>query len=115
MKGRIMADKKMPEALKLVTTPEEERVDPGSVLIFELDGVEYRIPNKARPSLGYGYMRRIRKDGAVAAEAWMLEKSLGEDALEALENYDDLTDAEDKRIKERVQAIILGGAELPKG
>jgi hypothetical protein len=89
-----------------------------TALIFSLqqdDGSVYecRVPNRARPSLGYGYMRRIRKEGKEAAEAWLMEKVLGDEALTVLENYDDLTPAQNASITARIRDVAMGGLQSP--
>lgn len=80
------------------------------------DGNEtpYYIENRARPNLSYGYMRRIRQVGQAEAESWMMEKVLGNDAMEALEEMDDLDPEDDKALRERIRDITMGGMEAPK-
>lgn len=94
--------------------------DAESVVVFAIqheDGTvfEKSIPNVARPNLTYGYLRRIRQVGQMEAEAWMMGEVLGDDGLEALENYEGMTPELDDAIKKRVRDITQGGTQNPKG
>lgn len=98
---------------------EENLTEENSVLIFAIENengpdFEKRIPNVARPNLSYGYLRRVRQVGQVEAEAWMMWKVLGDDGLEALEEYEGMTPEVDEAIKKRVQAVTSGGTQNPK-
>lgn len=85
-----------------------------TTVLFEIDGVEYSIENRQRPNLSYGYLRRIREEGAQAATAWLMEKILTKEALLALEEYEDMTTEEDAALQKALERIALGGSG-PKG
>lgn len=79
----------------------------------------YTVPAKPNPGLGLQYLRIARQDAGLAT-SWLLETALGErgyDALiEELAAYDPETaQAQMTAITERVQKIVLGGLEAPKG
>lgn len=98
----------------------EPMTEENSVLVFAIEhedgsSFEKRIPSAARPNLTYGYLRRVRSVGQVEAEAWMMWKVLGDDGLEALEEYEGLTPDLDEAIKKRVRDITQGGAQNPAG
>lgn len=108
------------DGAKPTIADDAELTEANSVLIFAIehdDGsvFEKRIPNVARPSLSYGYLRRVRQLGQVEAEAWMMWKVLGDDGLEALEEYEGMTPEVDEAIKKRIEAVTSGGAQNPKG
>lgn len=86
-------------------TPEREKT-----LLFSLNGEDFFIENRKRPNLSFGYMRRLRTEGEVAAESWMMEKMLGLEALEALENFDDMTDDDATALNTRLREIAMGGS-----
>lgn len=75
---------------------------------------EFTIENRVRPSLVYGYMRRLRSLGAEQAQAWMLDKVLGDDALAYLEDQDDLTFEDNEALNQRIKEITMGGLQGPK-
>lgn len=54
------------------------------VTLFVLDGVEYQVPSKPSPALMQRWLRDVRKKGASAATAMLLDTMLGEEALDAL-------------------------------
>lgn len=97
----------------------KEKGEVATTLLFtgiEEDGteIEFRIDNRARPNIAFGYMRRLRSVGPEAAQAYMLEQMLGDDALAYLERQEDLTEEENEAIMDRVKTIAMGGAQAPK-
>lgn len=107
------------DGAKPIVSEGDELTEANSVLIFAIeheDGTvfEKRIPNVARPNLSYGYLRRVRQEGQVEAEAWMTWKVLGDDGLEALEEYEGMTPEVDEAIKRRIQEVTSGGSQNPK-
>lgn len=109
-------DKMTPAPMLPKDTGLPELTEENSVLVFAIEGddgevFEKRMHTAARPNLTYGYLRRVRRDGQVEAEAWMMEQVLGDDGLEALENYEGLTPDLDEAIKKRVRDITSGGVQ----
>lgn len=93
--------------------------DEGDVAPAETITETFTVPAKPNPGLGLQYLRLARQDGGIAA-SWLLETALGErgyDALiEELAAYDpDEAQAQMTKINERIQGIVLGGLEAPKG
>jgi hypothetical protein len=84
------------------------------VPLFYIDGKEYSVPVNLPPALGLRYMRRVR-DGASHVEAamFLFMEAIGEDALNALCECEEVDRNAMEKIVERVLEIALGGA--PQG
>lgn len=92
----------------------EEEGDIGRVELFTIDGETYTIANKPRANLAVGYLRRAAVN-ADAAMGYLINEVLDEDALEALEGCDDMTQDDMTSIFQVIQRVALGGLEAPKG
>lgn len=103
---------------EIVIRPKAKKAKETTLLFtgVEPDGteIEFTIENRARPNIAFGYMRRLRNVGAEAAQAYLLEMMLGDEALAYLEQQEDLTQEENDAIMERVKNIAMGGAQAPK-
>lgn len=86
-------------------------VPEGKSLLFSLNGVDYYIENRSRPSYSYGFLLRLRTEGEQAASAYLMEKLLGFDAMTALSEYEDLTDEENEQIQAIITRIGMGGSK----
>lgn len=107
----------MTQPIRLERRTDEQRAQDAEnvTVIFSVDDRDYSIPNRTRPHISYGYLRRLAKDGEEAAGAWLISAMLGDEALEALEALgDDLTEEQNDALMERVREIALGGATAPK-
>jgi hypothetical protein len=96
--------------LKSVPSTEVETVE-----LFAIDGVSYYIPKKPRVNIALRYLKMAREQGPDAASAYLLEALVGEEAYEALMNFDDLDSETLGAIAEAAQKYTLGGLEAPKG
>lgn len=96
-----------------LTTNTSEDVE--QVVLFSIDGKEYTIPNKPRLNVALKTLKIARESGEEAAMAFMMEKAIGEEAFEALTDYDDLDVDTFKAIISAAQKVVFGGLESPKG
>jgi hypothetical protein len=85
------------------------RSDEELVTIFHLDGKDYKIPAKPGPAIMIKYMRDARKIGEAQAGFNVLNAMLGDEALEALAESDDVTEADLNRIYEIVTKVFFEG------
>lgn len=99
-------------AIALTSSKTTEEVE--TVELFSIDGVSYHIPTKPRVNVALKYLKMARDEGTDAAAAFLLEKLLGEEAYNALMDFDDLTDEALGQIVEAAQKVTLGGLEAPK-
>lgn len=81
------------------------------VVLFELDGREYRVPARPRAAVALRYLRAVRDKGTEGGAAQLLTDLLGQDGFDALCDYDDLTGAQMKAIMEAAQELTLGAVE----
>jgi hypothetical protein len=91
-------------------TDEVEQVE-----LFKLNGKSYTIPNKARANVSLKYLNLLRKEGDAAASAYLLTTLLGEEAFDALTEYDDLTTEQFTDVVGAAQKVVLGELDNPKG
>lgn len=84
------------------------------VVLFSIDGRDYTIPKKPRVNVALRYLKMAREHGPEAAQAYLLEALVGEEAYEALMNFDDLDSDTLGAIAEAAQKYTLGGLEAPK-
>jgi hypothetical protein len=96
-----------------LTTNTSEEVE--QVELFSIDGKSYTIANKPRLNVALKSLKLARKDGEEAAAAYMLEAVLGEEAFDALTEYEDLTPETFTAIFQAAQKVVFGGLEGPKG
>lgn len=85
------------------------------VELFSIDGKSYTIPNKPRLNVALKTLKLAREEGQDAAMAYMMEKAIGEEAYEALTEYDDLDAETFQKIVLAAQTVVFGGLEAPKG
>lgn len=81
------------------------------VVLFELDGREYRVPARPRAAVALRYLRAIRDGGVQSAAAQLLTDLLGADGFNALCDYEDLTPQQLKTIMEAAQKLTVGSLE----
>lgn len=63
----------------------------GQIFLFELDGVDYHIPDDASITVLHEYVLIEAEKGRAAAMWWLFGEFLGEDGAEALRGYRGLT------------------------
>lgn len=81
-------------------------------LLFHLNDVDYHIPKDPPPNVIFAYLRDARRGGAEMAFANMFVELVGEDALDALAEYDDMTRGEMKTLMKALQTKVMGALEL---
>lgn len=101
----------MSESIALTT---QSDVEAEQVELFSIDGKSYTIANKPRLNVALKSLKLARKEGEEAAAAYMLEAVLGEEAFDALTEYEDLTPEVFQAIFQAAQKVVFGGLEGPK-
>lgn len=98
-------------SIELSTTdaPEVEEIE-----LFSIDGKSYTIPNKPRLNVALKTLKLVRTEGQDAAMAYMMEAAIGEEAFDALTEYDDLDTETLQNIMAAAQKVVFGGLEGPK-
>ena len=98
-------------SIELTTSTEEvEKLE-----LFSIDGKSYYIDNKPRINVALKTLKLLRTEGEEAAMAFMMEAAIGEEAFDALTEYDDLTPETFQAIVQAAQKVVFGGLEAPKG
>lgn len=91
----------------LAFTSKSDKEDNRRVL-FTIDGDEFSVPGKFGPNVTLRFMNDMRKHGEMPAVLGLLEKTLGEDKLEKLLDWDDLTDEVMGQIIDQVMNLVIG-------
>lgn len=88
-----------------------------SIVLFKIDGEEYRVPAEPRPIVALRYLENVRKKGPDVAAAEVLAQLLGEEAWNGLLGYDDLSKDEFNAILRAVHQLLAGsmGGEGAEG
>lgn len=108
----IDADESVPRLSTKDVTPD----DPSDLqVLFYIDDTPYYVSTAERAELALRYLHMARAEGQEFALAWMLEEVVGADAYKALMNFDKLPGDALGKIVNRIQHLILGGMEAPKG
>jgi hypothetical protein len=89
--------------------PEPERIE-----LFSINGRAYSIPKRPGPNVAVRYLRDVRRNGREYAVAGLMEAMLGREGLDALADYEDLTDAELDSVMTAVERHVLGPLERGK-
>ncbi|MEU1309509.1 hypothetical protein ABZ419_11525 [Streptomyces cinnamoneus] len=92
------------------TVPKEERVP-----LFAIDDEVYTIPKVVPQGVALEFLRISREMGEAIAAQRLLERLLGADSYEALEQCPSLTDEAMQRIADMAQKIAFGSAEIREG
>lgn len=79
-----------------------ERVD-----IFEIDGKVYSMPKIVRAEIGLNYLRILRARGVDEATAYLMEETLGKEALTALSNVKGLTEKQFEAVQKSIRRYAL--------
>lgn len=98
-----------------VLPPEEPAAPAGKVYLFSLNGVDHFLPERVGPNVSFRYLRDLRKSGPEIAVANLFVALLGEDALDALADADDLTEEDVETVMKAVQRHALGPTEGGRG
>jgi hypothetical protein len=102
-----MTAKPAPQPLKLVSNPDAEA--PETVPLFYIDGVEYRARTSVPFKVSLRANRIFAEKGQEEAEMWAIIQVIGQEAWEALENFDELTEEDFQEIVTYVQAVVNPG------
>lgn len=97
--------------LKTDTTKDKDKKDAKTVTLFAIDGKEYTIPAKSRPTVLLKQMWNIKLHGEEVAAATMVIDLLTPENFEALMGYEDLTDEQFNQVVELAKTVTLGDLE----
>jgi hypothetical protein len=100
--------------LKVAVFGPDEPVKHGATA-FEFDGKPYAISSKVGPAAQMRYMRNLRKHNPLYALTDLMEHVLGEQAMDVLTGYDDLTPDEMRAVSDIVEQYVVGGDPLDHG
>jgi hypothetical protein len=92
------------------TTKKPAEMEPA----FTINGTVFSVPVEVKAQVAIRYMDHCRKKGENWGLSWLLETILGEQAYEALLEFDDLEDEQLIAIAKIVQSKVIGDA-APKG
>lgn len=97
-------------AVNLTTqkTEESEMVE-----LFSIDDKPFMVPKKPRLNIALKTMKLMRENEDAAA-VYMLEALLGEEAFDALAEYEGLTPEVFQLIVEEATKLVFGDKESPK-
>jgi hypothetical protein len=101
-----------PEIPRITTKKEKGPVE--MTVLFTIDDVDYSVPTHTAPNMSLKYLWLLKKEGAAAANFYMLTVLLGEEGYEALMNYDDLSQEDYDAVLAAANKIMLGKDEAPK-
>ncbi|MGY6019596.1 hypothetical protein [Streptomyces spinosirectus] len=90
--------------------PEEERVP-----LFAIDGKVYTVPKFVPQGIALEFLRLNRQHGEQTAAVRLLERMLGPEAYEALEQCPTLDDVKMQKIIDMSQKLAFGKAEVKGG
>lgn len=109
-KTKPMADEEF-ELVELSSeTPEEERVP-----LFKIDEQVYTVPKFVPQGMALEFVRLNRLQGETVAAVRLLERMLGPEAYEALEQCPTLDDVKMQKILDMAQKLAFGKAEIKEG
>ncbi|MEV6014741.1 hypothetical protein [Streptomyces sp. NPDC051997] len=92
------------------TVPDEERVP-----LFSIDGRVYTVPKFVPQGLSLEFVRLNRQFGENVAAVRLLERMLGAEAYEALEQCPTLDAEQMQKILDMSQKLAFGKAEVTEG
>ncbi|MEU9819216.1 hypothetical protein ACIGG9_16005 [Pseudonocardia alni] len=85
------------------------------VPLFAIDGKTYKVPKKIRPNVGLAIISHFEQLGPALGQMYLLRRVLGQEALDALLNYDDLDPADMKAITDKLTDMVFGSVEEESG
>jgi hypothetical protein len=88
-----------------VTVPE------GKVHLFDLGGKRYYMDEFVKPNITFAYLRDVRKRGSDVAIANLIYETMGEEAMDALADADDMSREDAKALMAIVQKHAVGQVE----
>jgi hypothetical protein len=90
--------------------PEEDRVP-----LFKIDGTVYTVPKFVPQGVSLEFVRLNRTEGEAVASVRLLERMLGPESYEALEQCPTLDDKQMQKIIDMAQKLAFGKAEVKEG
>ena len=93
-----------------VVEPPADRIE-----LFEINGKKYYVPKRPGANVALKYMRDIRAHGREAAMYGLLEAMVGKEGMDALADYEDLTEEEFEQVLDAVSRHVLGPLERGTG
>lgn len=104
----------MSEALNFDDQPKTDEPTE-AVHLFTLNGVEYTIPGKPRVNIALKYLKLARQKSEIEAAMHLLPSMIGEEAFDALTEYDDLTTDMLEKVCMAAAKVTMGGLEKSLG
>lgn len=101
------------EPIQITTSPLDPDAEPDRVHVFSIDDEAFYMPADIPPAVGLRYMDVARSKGESAAQAYLLEAVLGEDAYQALINCDDVTSEQLEAIGDAIARAAFGPLGRP--
>lgn len=91
------------------TTPE------GKSHLFDLAGKRFYIDSVIAPNVAFKYLRDVRRNGSEAALANVIVTAIGEEALDALADADDMSPEEARSLMGIIRKHVMGELEKHLG
>lgn len=96
--------------LAFTSTPKDQRRPVEREELFSIDGTKYYMPREVPPHVAMKYLRDIRDNPVEVALSRLLYNVIGEKAMNALADFEDLTkqNLEDlmKKVQEKTQGLL---------
>lgn len=109
-----LLEEEAPIAINFDARPKREEGADERIPVFYLDGVEYTIPKRVNMSIGLRFIRDRAKYGSDVAIVNLMEEMLGQEAYEALLNYDGVTEEDFEQITMILSRAAMGKLEAQK-
>jgi hypothetical protein len=102
--------------VKIDTAANRARIEEAEqVAIFEIDDVVYSMAKVVDASVGLNYLQILRNRGVDEATAFLVEKTLGKKALNALRGVEGLKESELESIMKSIRKYALPKERGRKG
>lgn len=84
-------------------------------VFFILDGVEYTIPKRIKPATTLRLLDLAASQGEAAASGWLIRDLLGDDAVDALQESDSVTDEQMATLWGYIEKKVLAARRAQLG
>lgn len=101
------------EPVRITTSEDVEEEE--RELFLEIDGDEYTILKTVPPRVSVAYLNNVRKRGTEYAIAEAMVALIGEEAMDAMADCDDMTPADLKQVMKAVEKKMLAAQEDTMG
>lgn len=99
--------------------PQGSEADPrtpeGKVHLFDLAGKRYYMDEHVPPNVTFAYLRDVRSRGTDYAVANLIYATMGDEAMDALAESEDMSEADAKSIFAIIQKHAMGQIERLTG